>query len=71
VLGTGESDNDGRFSITVTPLPEGHRIGVTITELETSSTYEEIAREYFQYRGDGFYNVPNMGIFYDTALTEP
>ncbi len=71
VLGTGESDEDGRFSIPVTPLPEGHRIGVTITELEPGITFEEIAETYFAYRGDGFTNVPNVGIFYDTAIAEP
>ena len=71
VLGTGQSEEDGRFSIPVTPLPEGHRIGVTITEIEAGITFEEIAEQYFPYRGEGFMNVPNIGIFYDTAIAEP
>jgi hypothetical protein len=71
ILGTGQSDEDGRFSITVTPLMAGNRIGVTITELEPGITFEEIATRYFPYRGEGFMNVPNIGIFYDTAIAEP
>lgn len=71
ILGTGQSDEDGRFSIPVTPLPEGHRVGVTVTEIEAGITFEEIAEQYFPYRGDEFMNVPNIGIFYDTAMTEP
>jgi hypothetical protein len=71
ILGTGQSDEDGRFSIPVTPLPDGHRIGVTITEFEAGITFEEIAEQYFPYRGEGFMNVPNLGIFYDSAITEP
>jgi hypothetical protein len=71
ILGTGQSDEDGRFSIPVTPLPDGHRIGVTITEFEAGITFEEIAEQYFPYRGEGFMNIPNLGIFYDSAITEP
>lgn len=71
ILGTGSSDEDGRFSITVTPLPAGHRIGVTITEFESGITFEQIAEQYFPYRGEGFINVPNVGIFYDSSLTKP
>jgi hypothetical protein len=71
ILGTGESGEDGRFSIPVTPLTEGHRIGVTITEYEPGITVEEIAEIYFPYRGEGFINVPNFGVFYDSALTQP
>jgi hypothetical protein len=71
ILGTGQSDEDGRFSIPVTPLPDGHRVGVTITELEDGITFEEIAEDYFQYRGEGFINVPNIGIFYDSAIVQP
>jgi hypothetical protein len=68
VLGSGESGEDGRFSIPVTPLPEGHRIGLTISELGPGQTYEQMSVEYFPYRGEGFMNVPNVGIFFDTAL---
>jgi hypothetical protein len=69
ILGTGLSGEDGRFSIPITPLPGGHRIGVTITELEAGATFEEIAETYFPYRGEGFMNIPNLGIFYDSAMS--
>lgn len=71
ILGTGSSDEDGRFSITVSPLPENHRIGVTIAELEEGITFEELSEQYFPYRGENFMNVPNIGIFYDSAVVEP
>ncbi|MFZ0547322.1 MAG: hypothetical protein WAM60_17890 [Candidatus Promineifilaceae bacterium] len=71
ILGTGNSDEDGRFSIPVTTLEEGHRVGVTITELESGDTFEEIAEQYFPYRGEGFMNIPNVGIFYDSTVIEP
>jgi hypothetical protein len=71
ILGTGVSDDDGRFSIPVTALTEGHRVGVTITEIEPGITFEEIAEQYFPYRGEGFMNTPNVGIFYDSVIVEP
>lgn len=70
ILGTGQSGDDGRFSITVSALTEGNRIGITVTELE-DMTYEEMVNTYFNYRGEGFMNLPNVGIFYDTAIVEP
>jgi hypothetical protein len=69
ILGTGVSDEDGRFTIPTSALPEGHRIGVTITEIEEGITFEQLAETYFPYRGEGFMNIPNVGIFYDTAMT--
>ena len=71
ILGTGSSDSDGAFSISVSPLPEGHRIGVTISSLEGEQTMEEFATEYYPYRGEGYTNVPNIGVFFDTAIVQP
>jgi len=71
VLGSGRSDSDGAFSIPVTPLPEGHRIGVTISSLEGEQTMQEFADEYYRYRGEGFTSVPNIGVFFDTAVVQP
>lgn len=71
ILGTGRSDADGAFSISVSPLPEGHRIGVTLSSLEGDRSMEEFAEEYYPYRGEGYTNVPNIGVFFDTAVVQP
>ena len=70
VLGIGSSDGNGRFTINVQPLPEGHRIGITFAELEQGKTYAEMSEEYYPHRGDGFMNLPNVGIFLETLLVE-
>jgi hypothetical protein len=70
-LGTGMSDPNGNFAISVSPLRDGHRIGVTVAELEPGRTLEDTAVQLFTYRGEGFMNIPNLGIFFDTALVEP
>ena len=64
ILGTGRSDGEGNFAIDVSGLRAGNRIGVTV--FDATQTMEEWAVEYFDYRGDGFYNAPNIGIFMDT-----
>lgn len=71
ILGVGPSDENGRFEINVSSLPEGHRIGVTIGELPLGKTMSDISNELYPYRGDGFMNVPNLGIFFETALVQP
>lgn len=70
-LGIGTSDADGRFSIQVSPLPEGHRIGITLSELPPGKTFEEAATELAKYRGEQFMSIPNIGVFFDTALVQP
>ena len=65
ILGTGRSDSNGDFSITVSDLRSGNRIGLTV--FDASRTMEDAAVEYFDYRGDNFYNAPNIGIFMDTV----
>lgn len=70
LLGTGRSDADGRFSINVAPLPGGNRIGLTIGELANGQTLNQMAETYFPYRGDGFMNLPNIGILFETALVD-
>ncbi len=70
-LGIGASDAAGRFSIQVSPLPEGHRIGITLSELPPGKTFEEAATELAKYRGEQFMSIPNIGVFFDTALVQP
>jgi hypothetical protein len=70
VLGSGRSDENGRFSFGVQPLPEGHRIGITFSELENGMSYGEMSEKYFPYRGEEFMNIPNVGILFDTILVE-
>jgi hypothetical protein len=71
VLGTGVSDRDGRFSIGVQELPDGHRVGITFAELQAGKTLADMSREYFPHRGEGFMNLPNLGIFFDTEMVQP
>lgn len=71
LLGYARSDGDGRFSIPVTGLVEGNRIGLGIGELAPGQTIEQMAEFYFPYRGEGFMNIPNLGIYFDTALVTP
>ena len=71
VLGSGRSDANGLFAIPVTGLVEGNRIGVGVGELAASQTIEQMAEFYFPYRGEGFMNIPNVGIYFDTALVGP
>lgn len=71
ILGTGTIGDDGRFSIPVSPLPEGYRIGLTVTDVEEGKTFEEVAVELYDYRGEGYTLVPSVGIFFDSALIEP
>ncbi len=70
VLGVGSSDADGRFSIGVSGLPDGHRVGITFSKLRPGKTHADMSREYFPHRGEGFMNIPNIGIFFDTAMVE-
>ena len=71
VLGTGRSDESGRFSIPVSGLVGGNRIGLGISELAPGQTLEQMAEAYFPYRGEGFMNIPNLGMYFDTALITP
>lgn len=70
VLGTGQSDTSGQFSISVTGLSEGHRVGITIAELPAGQTFNEAVLELYPHRGIGFMNIPNVGVFFDTILIE-
>lgn len=71
LLGTGRSDDSGRFTIPVSGLVDGNRIGIAISELAEGQTLNQMAEQYFPYRGDGFMNLPNVGIFFDTVLVQP
>ncbi|MBP9500990.1 MAG: hypothetical protein KBF17_02400 [Candidatus Promineofilum sp.] len=71
LLGAGRSDSSGRFSIPVSGLVAGNRIGIGIGEIPSGQSLNDLAEHYFPYRGEGFMNLPNVGIFYDTVLIEP
>jgi len=71
LLGAGRSDETGRFSIPVSGLVSGNRIGVTVGELQQGQTLNQMAEQYYPYRGEGFMNLPNVGLFFDTVLVEP
>lgn len=71
LLGTGRSDENGRFTIQVTPLIANNRIGLTVGELAAGQTVAQMAEMYYPYRGEGFMNLPNIGIMFDTALVQP
>lgn len=70
VLGTGVSDGDGNFTINVSELPAGHRIGITFSQLQAGKTLVDMSEEYFSHRGEGFMNLPNVGIYFDTAMVD-
>ncbi len=69
VLGEGKINADGTFNVTLTnPMEKGHRIGVTIGETKgTEWEGQDFTKE-------GFFGtepqlVPNVGFFYDTAMS--
>ena len=71
VLGQGKTDADGRFSINVNNLVEGNRLGLTFAELEPGLSIAEMSIKYYPHRGDGFRNIPNVGVILDSTLIEP
>lgn len=71
LLGTGRSQSDGQFSIDVSGLNEGNRIGITFGALEEGLSIGDMSIKYFPHRGEGFMNLPNVGIMLDTLLVEP
>ncbi len=70
-LGQGRSDENGAFSVPVTGLTAGNRIGLAIGELPAGMDIAQTAETYFPHRGEGFQNLPNIGVFYDTTLVQP
>lgn len=70
-LGEGQSDENGRFSIVVSPLTGGNRVGLSVSTLQGSQSMAEVVQEYYPYRGEGYIEVPNVGVFFDSALVEP
>ncbi len=69
-LGSGRSDENGAFSIPVSGLIQGNRIGLAIAELPEGMDLVQTAETYFPHRGEGFQNLPNLGVFYDTTLVQ-
>jgi hypothetical protein len=70
LLGVGNSQADGQFSIDVKDLVEGNRIGITFGALEPDMTIEDMTVKYFPHRGEGYMNLPNVGVLLDTVLVE-
>jgi hypothetical protein len=70
-LGIGQSDANGAFAISVSGLTAGNRIGLAIGALPEGMDIAQTAEMYFPHRGEGFQNLPNIGVFYDTTLVEP
>lgn len=71
LLGTGNTGADGRFSIKVDGLVEGNRLGLTFGDLEPGLTVTDMSIKYFPHRGEGFMNLPNVGVMLDSTLIEP
>ena len=71
LLGTGTTDNDGRFNINVDGLIEGNRLGLSFGELEPGMTLADMSIKYYPHRGEGFMNLPNVGVMLDSTLIEP
>lgn len=68
ILGVGRTDEQGDFAIPVAPLEAGRRLGIALGELKDGKTFEEMANSLLPYRGDGFMNVPNVGVYFETIL---
>lgn len=68
VLGSGISTEDGQFSIGVAELPVEHLVGITFSDLQPGKSHAQMSQELFPHRGEGFMNIPNIGIFFDTAV---
>jgi hypothetical protein len=71
LLGAGSTSNDGQFSINVDGLIEGNRLGLTFDELEPGMSLADMSIKYYPHRGEGFMNLPNVGVILDSTLIEP
>ena len=71
LLGNARTGSDGRFTIPVEGLIEGNRIGLTFGELEAGLSLADMSIKYYPHRGEGFMNLPNVGIMLDTTLIQP
>lgn len=71
LLGQGKTGDDERFSIPVNGLVQGNRLGLTFGELEAGMTIADMSIKYYPHRGEGFMNIPNVGVILDSTLIEP
>ena len=71
LLGQGKTGADGQFTIDVGNLVEGNRLGLTFGELEPGLSIADMSIKYYPHRGEGFMNIPNVGIILDSTLIAP
>jgi hypothetical protein len=66
-LGTGTIGSDGKFVVTVSPLPDGHRVGVALGVLDGTRWKPEdfYVQDYY---GPGAMQFPQVGFFHDTVM---
>ena len=66
VLGQTIIDSDGNFSIDVPELEESAWIGIALNDLDgTELTFDDFRADGF--RGEGAFNIPQVGFVYDSA----
>jgi hypothetical protein len=66
-LGTGIIGPDGKFSVLVKALPDGHRIGLALGVLDGTGWKPQ---DFYQqeYNGPDAMQIPQVGFFHDTAM---
>ena len=66
-LGTGTIGADGKFVVTVSPLADGHRIGLALGILDGTRWKPE---DFYlpAYYGPDSMQAPQVGFFYDTVM---
>ena len=69
-LDTGSRDQDGNFTINVSPVPAGVRLGMALAQLDDYPSLDAAVSDLYAYRGDNFMNVPNVGIYFDTLKVD-
>jgi len=67
ILGHGNIDSNGHFQITVKPMEENHRIGISIGKMENSK-WENWDFTNKGFNGTEAIQVPLVGFFYDSCL---
>jgi hypothetical protein len=66
-LGTGTIGPDGKFTVSVKPLPDGHRIGLALGVL-TGTQWKPEDFYLQEYYGPDAMQFPQVGFFHDTVM---